>query len=275
MKKQITIICAGLAALVGLTTNADAQDHKALRTNTWSVYTQGGASWATGVDFENINPPAGTSTAVETGAGVNYNIRPWIRLGLNYEFSKSKREQRLSALVPMGPIMDMTGTSTTELREINGGMAYANQWTQYHNVDLTVELNVMELWKNRNCTRFNLYAGTGVGAMFAKGNTYTIGMGYEEWEDPDNYQDGLQVSDNWTSVAWVRANNSRHNFNSHYVPFSLSAEYDVLPQLTLGLKGQYKALFSSNDFAPDGLVSAAVVVRYNFAGKKQGGRSYR
>lgn len=273
MKKKIIILCAGLAAVMVNPITADAQDYRDLRKNTWSVYGQVGASWATGVDFKNINPSAGTSTAVGIGAGVNYNIRPWIRLGLNYEFSKFKREQRLGDLISMGPIQDMS--DKYELREINGGMAYANLWTHYHNVDLTAEFNIMELWKNRKAQRFNLYAGTGIGGMIAKGNSYIIGMGYEEWVDPYNYKNGLQVGDNWTSVSWVRANNSRHSFKSLYVPFSLSAEYDVTPQLTLGVKGQYKVVFSSNDFAPKGVVAAAFVVRWNFGAAKRGIQSYR
>ena len=275
MKKLIKIMCIGLAAVVGLTTTADAQDYKALRKNTWSVYAQGGASWATGVGFENIDPSVGTSTAVEMGAGVNYNIRPWVRLGLNYEFSKFKREQRFGELVPMGTILDMSGSSMSELREQNGGVAYANLWTTYHNLDLTAEFNIMEIWKNRKCVKFNLYAGTGVGVMFAKGNGYSIAMGYEEWTDPANYQGGLQVADDWTSVSWIRANNNRHNFKSIYIPAILSAEYDVTPQLTLGVKGTYKAVLSPDAFAPDGLVAAALVVRYNFGTAKAGFKTYK
>lgn len=263
MKKLTTILCAGLAVFVLNPTKTVAQDYKSLRTNTWSVYTQGGISWATGLEFKNINPSNGTSIAPEMGVGLNYNIRPWIRLGLNYEFSKFKREQRLTDFQAISPVADATAPTRNY-----GGMAYRKMWTQYHNLDLTAEFNIMQLWKSRKCTWFNLYAGTGIGAMFAKGNVYSIGMGYKEWTD-----ENTSTGNNSTAISWVKAGNDRHNFNSLYIPIVLSAEFDVLPQLTLGVKGQYKTLLSSNDLAPDGLAVAAVTVRYNFVGSKQGLRS--
>lgn len=258
------------------TMNVNAQDnqpdYKALRTNTWSIYLQGGASWATGLKFKSVNPAAGTSVAPEVGLGVNYNLRPWIRLGLNYEFSKYRREQRLDNFEAVKPLFDGSSSGMTENTVNNGGTAYRKLWNMYHNIDLTADFNIMQLWPNRQCTRFNLYAGTGAGMMFAKGNTYAISMGYEQWEDPNN---AAGNSDNWTSHTWLKAENSRHSYNSFYVPLALSAEYDVMPQLTLGVKGQYKALFTSDDFAPSGLEAAAIVVRYNFVGTKQGIRSSR
>ncbi len=261
-----------MAAFLGNTLNVNAQDdkpleYKALRTNTWSVYAQGGVSWATGLKFKSVNPAAGTSMAPEVGVGVNYNLRPWIRFGLNYEFSKYKREQRLENFEAVKTSFDGTASGITQNTVNNGGIAYRNLWNMYHNVDLTAEFNIMELWPNRSCNRFNLYAGTGIGMMFARGNTYTIGMGNEQWIDPNNATGNVG---NWASYTWVKAENSRHNYNSVYVPMVLSAEYDVMPRLTLGVKGQYKALLSSDDFAPDGLAAAAVVVRYNFVGAKKG-----
>ncbi len=258
------------------TLNANAQDtqpdYKALRTNTWSIYLQGGASWATGLEFKSVNPAAGTSIAPEAGLGVNYNLRPWIRLGLNYEFSKYRREQRPDNFEAVKPSFDGSNSGLTENTANNGGVAYRKMWNMYHNIDLTADFNIMQLWPNRQCTRFNLYAGTGAGMMFAKGNAYTLAMGNEQWEDPNN---ATGNSDNWTSHTWLKAENSRHSYNSFYVPIALAAEYDVMPQLTLGVKGQYKALFTSDHLAPSGLEAAAIVVRYNFVGAKQGIRSAR
>lgn len=272
MKKLFSILC--LTTFMANTMNVNAQDnkpdYKALRTNTWSIYLQGGASWATGLKFKSVKPAAGTSVAPEVGLGVNYNLRPWIRLGLNYEFSKYRREQRLDNFENMPPSFSGTGSGMTENTVNNGGTAYRKLWNMYHNVGLTADFNIMQLWPNRQCTRFNLYAGTGAGMMFAKGNTYAISMGYDQWEDPDN---ATGNTDNWAAHSWLKAENSRHNYSSFYIPVALSAEYDVMPQLTLGVKGQYKALFTSDDFAPSGLEAAAIVVRYNFVGTKQGIRS--
>lgn len=273
MKKIFSILC--LAAFVANTMNVNAQDdkpldYKALRTDTWSVYIQGGASWATGLKFKSVNSTTGMSTAPEAGVGVNYNLRPWIRFGLNYEFSKYKREQRLEHFEPTSPSFNGASAGLTENTANHGGIAYRKLWNMYHTIDLTAEFNIMELWANRECKQFNLYAGTGAGMMFAKGNTYVIGMGNEQWEDPNN---ATGSTDNWTSYTWLKAGNSHHNYSSFYVPVVLSAEYDLLPQLTVGVKGQYKALFTSDDFAPSGLEAAAIVVRYNFVGARQGIRS--
>ena len=227
MKKLFSILSISLVTFMATTTNAQTLDYKALRTNTWSVYVQGGASWAGGLKFKSINPTSGTSIAPEFGLGVNYNLRPWVRLGLNYEFSKYKREQRLDKFETIDPSFNGPGSGLTENTANNGGIAYRKLWNMYHNIDLTAEFNIMELWANRECSRFNLYAGTGVGMMFAKGNTYVIGMGNEQWEDTNNANG---ATDNWTSHTWLKAENSRHNYSSFYVPVVLSAEYDVLPQ---------------------------------------------
>lgn len=268
MKKVLLITYTCLVTLLSAQAqDTPPRDEKALRTHTWSLYLQGGASWASGLKFRSIEPAAGTSIAPELGLGINYNLRPWVRFGLNYEFSKYKREQRLSSFEAVKPGYDGSGTGITENTDNSGGVAYRKLWNMYHNIDLSGELNIMELWPHRRWSWFNLYAGTGVGVMFARGNTYTLSMGNEQWEDPEN---NTENRDNWTSYTWLTAENSRHFYNSFYVPFTLSAEVDIKPQLTLGLKGQYKALFSSDDFAPNGLEALAVVVRYNLVGAKQG-----
>lgn len=273
MKYRI-ILFTCVAVLVAGVTDAAAQDSKALRKNTWSAYAQGGVSWATGLDYKNINNTRGTSIAPEFGLGVNYNLRPWVRFGLNWEISKYRREQRFGEFQPLAPSFGNPDDGFSKLTNSYGGMAYNEMWTRYHNLDLTAEFNIMELWPKRKCQWFNLYAGVGAGAMFAKGNTYTVGMGHEYWTDPDNYdQNGNAVGDNWSSTAWVKANNRHHYFNAFYIPALISAEFDVSPRVTLGLKGEYKAVISNKSMAPNGIETLAVVFRYNFVGRKHGVRS--
>ena len=259
------LISAGLLVFAGTPLKTAAQDYDSLRINTWSVYLQGGMSWAGGVGMKNVDATSGTTVSPLVGLGVNYNIRPWVRLGLNYEFSKFGREQRFSEFQPVASKLH-TGTPTEQY----GGRAYCNMWTQYHNLDLTADFNIMEIWKNRQDKKLNLYIGTGIGCMFAKGNTYDIAMGYERWSDPDNYDNSLQVGDNHELYTWMTAGNSRHRFNSLYVPVVLSAEYDINPRWTAGVRGGGKFLFSSDDLAPKNVWYAAVVVRYNFGTAKCG-----
>lgn len=236
-----------------------------------------------------MNAAPWTSVSPEIGAGVSFNIRPWIRLGLNYDFSKYARELRFNKLQPLDTpagdgAIDTDGTHTGDLSgdfsgeiipdidgtpagdrlllEKTGGLAYTKMWTHYHATDLTLEFNVMEIWKNRTDKRFNLYAGAGFGWLFAKGNTYNIAMGNERWKE--KYKE--------TTDIWLKAENTRHNYNSGYVPMLVSAEFDVNPIVTLGLQGNYKRLLKC-DNAPKGIGTVSMVVRLNLLGGKSGYKS--
>lgn len=259
------------------------------RTCTWSLYGEAGATTSHGIGISNVNAAPWTSVSPEIGAGVSFNIRPWIRLGLNYDFSKYARELRFNKLQPLDTpagdgIIDTDGTHAGDLSgdfsgeiipdidgtpagdrlllEKTGGLAYTKMWAHYHATDLTLEFNVMEIWKNRTDKRFNLYAGAGFGWLFAKGNTYNIAMGNERWKE--KYKE--------TTDIWLKAENTRHNYNSGYVPMLVSAEFDVSPIVTLGLQGNYKRLFKC-DNSPKGIGTVSMVVRLNLLGGKSGYKS--
>lgn len=236
---------------------AQERGNSAYRTSTWSLYAEGGATMVHGLGMSSVDAPPGMNIFPEIGAGVSFNIRPWIRLGLNYDFSKYAREQRFSEFQPLGV---PTGDGT--LSEQYGGLAYSKMWTHYHAADATVEFNLMELWRNREDRRFNLYAGAGFGWLFAKGNTYDITMGHERWSG--SYKETINT--------WLDAVNSRHKYDVGYVPMLLSAEFDVSPVVTVGVQGNYKRLLS-RDNAPKGIGTASVVLRLNILGSKSGYRS--
>lgn len=248
------------------------------RTCTWSLYGEAGATMSHGIGISNVNAAPWISVSPEIGAGVSFNIRPWIRLGLNYDFSKYARELRFDKLQPLGDFagdgtIDIDGNLSGDivpdidgkpagdrlLLEKTGGLAYTKMWTQYHAADLTLEFNVMEIWKNRTDKRFNLYAGAGFGWLFARGNTYNIAMGNERWKE--KYKE--------TTDIWLKAENTRHNYNTGYVPMLVSAEFDVSPIVTLGLQGNYKRLLKC-DNAPKGIGTVSMVVRLNLLGGKSG-----
>ena len=227
---------------------AQAQNaYDAYRTNTWSVYAQGGVSFATGGDMlKNTNTVRGVEIAPFVGGGVNYNIRPWVRLGLNYAFSKYQREQRLSQIEA-------------------DGTAYRDQRMLYHDVDLTGEFNILELWPSRQNKRLNIYLGTGFGCMFAKGSAYDIRMGTVETDKSTSTRDDI------TWQAWLKAKNSHSYGNSFYIPARLNVEYDLSPNWTIGAKGECNFLLKKRDYLPAQTELAGVLVRYNFVpgnGKK-------
>lgn len=257
MKRYLTIIMLALSSGLFADVVAQERGNSAYRTSTWSLYAEGGATMVHGLGMSSVDAPPGMNIFPEIGAGVSFNIRPWIRLGLNYDFSKYAREQRFSEFQPLGV---PTGDGT--LSEQYGGLAYSKMWTHYHAADATVEFNLMELWRNREDRRFNLYAGAGFGWLFAKGNTYDITMGHERWSG--SYKETINT--------WLDAVNSRHKYDVGYVPMLLSAEFDVSPVVTVGVQGNYKRLLS-RDNAPKGIGTASVVLRLNILGSKSGYRS--
>lgn len=257
MKRYLTIIMLALSS--GLFAGVVAQERgsSAYRTATWSLYAEGGATMAHGLGMSSVDAAPGMNIFPEIGAGVSFNIRPWIRLGVNYDFSKYAREQRFSEFQPL-EIPAGEGT----LSEQYGGLVYSKMWTHYHAADLTLEFNIMELWRNRQDRRLNLYAGAGFGWLFASGNTYDISMGHERWSG--SYKETINT--------WLDAVNSRHKYDVGYVPMLLSAEFDVSPVVTVGVQGNYKRLLS-RDNAPKGIGTASVVLRLNILGSKSGYKS--
>ena len=278
MNRLLTLTVIVLLFVPIIDIGAQERGSGTYRTCTWSLYGEAGATMSHGIGISNVNAAPWTSVSPEIGAGVSFNIRPWIRLGLNYDFSKYARELRFDKLQPLGdfagdgtididgnlsgdvlPDIDGSVTGDRLLLEKTGGLAYTKMWTQYHAADLTLEFNVMEIWKNRTDKRFNLYAGAGFGWLFARGNTYNIAMGNERWKE--KYKE--------TTDIWLKAENSRHNYNIGYVPMLVSAEFDVSPIVTLGLQGNYKRLLKC-DNAPKGIGTVSMVVRLNLLGGKSG-----
>ena len=257
MKRILTLTVIVLLFVPLIDIGAQERGSGTYRTCTWSLYGEAGATMSHGIGISNVNAAPWTSVSPEIGAGVSFNIRPWIRLGLNYDFSKYARELRFDKLQPFG---DSAGDRL--LLEKTGGLAYTKMWTQYHATDLTLEFNVMEIWKNRTDKRFNLYAGAGFGWLFARGNTYNIAMGNERWKE--KYKE--------TTNIWLKAENTLHNYNTGYVPMLVSAEFDVSPIVTLGLQGNYKRLLKC-DNAPKGIGTVSMVVRLNLLGGKSGYKS--
>lgn len=87
-------------------------------------------------------------------------------------------------------------------------------------------------------------------------------MGNERWKE--KYKE--------TTNIWLKAENTRHNYNTGYVPMLVSAEFDVSPIVTLGLQGNYKWLLKC-DNAPKGIGTVSMVVRLNLLGGKSGYKS--
>jgi len=246
--KVLTLTCA---LLLSVAASAQVSDYSQLRTNSWSVYGLGGVSAVTGDRLMgNVNASSDTYVAPMVGAGVNYNIRPWVRLGLGYETSKYLREQRWDKVQA-------------------DGLSYRSLEVAHHDVEFDVDFNLAQIFRKKGESgRFNAYLGTGIGGIFAYGADYKISMGQKETVDPD------PMNDNYTFQTWLKAGNSRFDYNGLYVPANLSLEYDITPRFTLGVRGSLKYILDDEkDNLPTMIESVGGLLRVNFVGSKRGYRS--
>lgn len=107
-ERRTTLLLSGRMARAGLTvllalfalsaaqaqtdegsTKQDTRDQNSeLRNRTWSIYAEGGLSWATDVWYPNLNAKRSYKLAPVVGGGVDYTIRPWVRVGAEYLWSR-------------------------------------------------------------------------------------------------------------------------------------------------------------------------------------------
>lgn len=222
-----------------------------LRHRTWSVYAQGGLSWATGVWYRNLDAKRSYRQSAAAGGGVDFTIRPWVRVGAEYIWSRYRREQRLSAL----------DAETMPVK------AYGNYMMNLHNAKLGVGLNLMEIWPERRAQWLNIWAGTGAGYTFGRGNEYGIHFSntLTQGGQTTPLTGGASISndDAITITGNVRTTNRHERFNTFYIPASLHVEADLCRRLTVGLKGEADWLLNRGDIAPKGYAFALVTLRYN------------
>ena len=226
--------------------------NKELRTRTWSVYAQGGLSWATGVWYQNQDAKKSYKQSPAVGGGFDFTIRPWVRIGADYIWSRYRREQRF----------DKLDTQASPAK------SYGNYVMNTHNVKVGAQLNFMEFWPNRKPQWLNIWMGTGLGGTFARGNEYGIWIGNTISENGNTtaFFGDMNISNDATVTITgkVATVNRREKFNKLFIPATLHIEADVSRQFTLGLKGEVDWLLNRKEVAPKNLIYALATVRYNF-----------
>ena len=200
--------------------------NKELRTRTWSVYAQGGLSWATGVWYQNLDAKKSYKQSPAVGGGFDFTIRPWVRIGADYIWSRYRREQRF----------DKLDTQASPAK------SYGNYVMNTHNVKVGAQFNFMEFWPNRKPQWLNIWMGTGFGGTFARGNEYGIWIGNTISENGNTtaFFGDMNISNDATVTITgkVATVNRREKFNKLFIPATLHIEADVSRQFTLGLKGE-------------------------------------
>ena len=251
----------GITVVLMATVTLQAQTYNdSVRVRTWSVYMQGGISSYHGVRSELFDNSKRTM-APDLNLGVKYNIQPWVRLGVNagYTMLKSSGNHSLSITTTDHNFLIGDRTGTLELK--SDRLQNLNN-TYLAGVDANADFNILEIWPKRKAQWLSLYAGAGVGYMRG-GNRNSQTWSYNERATAtgDAYFNGY-------SHSYLKSSEDKKHFNALYIPLSLSLEFDIQRQLTLGVIGQYKCIPTKSDFSPKGIYSAGVVIRYNFVKSK-------
>lgn len=223
-----------------------------LRTHVWSVYAQGGLSWATGVWYSNHDAKKSYKLAPAVGGGVDFTIRPWVRVGADYLWMRYRREQRFS-------VLDQTASPAK---------TYGNYLMNTHNAKLGVQFNFMELWSTRKAQWLNIWVGTGIGGTLARGTEYGMWVGntITQGTTTTPVTSDISISNDATVTVTgnVLAANRHEKFRKLYIPATLHIEADVSRRFTLGVKGEMDWLLNRQDIAPKHYIYALATVRYNF-----------
>ena len=264
MTRRIIIAVVALVAAAA-TLNAQPEHNDSLRTTTWSFYLQGGVSGFHGMrgpegqyDGKNYIAPSGE-------LGFMYFPRPWLRfgLGLGYHYLKTADNQILKRVTEF-PDYKMEGKigmlTVEEARMQNINITNAPY------ADLNMGINFIEIWRERDCQWFNMWLNLGAGYMHGW-NQYTA-----TWAQNSTFvaTDGTVIRD----TPRVDSPVVKNQFNGFYIPAGVSIEFDVIPQLTIAAVGQYKYFpISSIQHTPTGIWTAALALRYNIVGRRQGFKS--
>ena len=252
----------GITVVLMATVTLQAQTYNdSVRVRTWSVYMQGGISSYHGVRSELFDNSKRTM-APDLNLGVKYNIQPWVRLGVNagYTMLKSSGNHSLSITTTDHNFLIGDRTGTLELK--SDRLQNLNN-TYLAGVDANADFNILEIWPKRKAQWLSLYAGAGVGYMRGwNRNSQTWSYNERATATGDAYFNGY-------SHSYLKSSEDKKHFNALYIPLSLSLEFDIQRQLTLGVIGQYKCIPTKSDFSPKGIYSAGVDIRDNFVKSKR------
>ena len=259
--KRLTLAVAVLATAATL----QAQTYNdTVRTHTWSVYIQGGGTLYHGM--RGMDEIAKRKHIMPFGGvGVKYNIKPWVRLGLNLEYDmlRSLDKGMFSTTTNRGYEIKDPSTGKTYPTTLETKMdRFQNRYTmQYAMADLNVDFNIMEFWHNRKAQQLNLWLGVGVGYLRGwSRNSTTFSCREMAVAKGEGYYN-----------VYTHNYMKSHAFNDHvdamYIPTTLSLEYDLSSRWTAGVFGRYSCLPLNKDLTPKGMYSAGVVLRFNFVSK--------
>ena len=114
----------------------------------WSIYAEGGLSWATDVWYQNLDAKRSYKQSPAVGGGVDFTIRPWVRVGAEYLWSRYRREQRFSTLDTKTqdgqttPLTDGTSISNDGAITITGNVQTKNRHEKFNTFYVPASLHI-------------------------------------------------------------------------------------------------------------------------------------
>lgn len=253
------LLCASVVFITAGTLHAQTYNDT-VRTATWSIYAQGGVSNYHGTRSDLFYRSDNRWTP-EISLGVNYNLKPWIRLGLNFDYFmlKSSSEKMISKLEI---VEDFQIEGHPAILEIQSDRLQNGNISNVAGADLNVDFNLFAIWPQRKAQWMNFYVGVGVGYLHGwNANSLTVAYDESAVAESSTYF-------NVYSHSYLVSSNDKSQFNSLYIPVTASLEFDVNRNVTLGIYGKYRSLPVDQDFAPEGIYSAGLRFRYNFVDSK-------
>ena len=225
-----------------------AQDpYRDARTGTVGLRLDGGASWAFGSSFENVGANQINLLQPYAGAGLLVNIKPWVRIGADYSYTRMIREQLFTSLQPLTGTGVVTGSAE--------GTVYRDFKTRFHGASLTGEFDLVELLgRGKGPGRVGLWLGTGLGFLFSQGNTWNVSV-----------SNAISVD---KQTIRVGGHNEAHSYNAPFIPVTLSLEYAFLPQVALSIGGGYRFVPGKTELAPRHQAYAKAGLVFNLTGKR-------
>lgn len=218
----------------------------------WSLYACGALG-----TYNGISSPLyeGTPTlSPEVAAGVTWQCVPSLRLSVEGGYILLREHNdKITSTVLTDPNFMLGGYQTTLTTQAD---CLQNKNRQHIATgQLTAEYALSALWLRGRTSPFNIYVGTGVGLLMSKSsNTRTTAYNAEAIAEGDTYSNIYQH-------AYVKSEKQKDNYTAPYVPVSLTAELSVLPNVTIGARGQLKCLFASADLAPKTIYNAGLLLR--------------
>lgn len=231
-KNYIFLLALTIATMaMGQTTYNDT-----VRSRRWSTQLQLGVSNHLGMRG---NQYVGQrKVAPLANLGISYNINAVWRFDVNMGYTYLYCSDHSLTAIPPHAV-----SSATPLPYVDRNI------THLLTGDISMSFNIMEIFHTRRAQRFNMWMGIGLGALHG-------------WDIHQKSWD-IETTGSFTQ-AWSEIKERDIQPNTIYIPVTCAIEFDLKPELTIGVTGQYRSMPLDRAHTPKEMWYAALSLRYNW-----------